>query len=132
GERALLDGGARLVRGGGDGRRIEQPRELVADAVVRRAQPRERGARLLEPRALDGRLARERLDELLVPALDRGELRHLLLGESEAASHERAGLGEDAARLRAHRRHVIDAALVQDAARDRLLEAMREAVPDPG
>src|SRR5436189_23353 len=75
---------------------VEEPRELVGVAVVGRAQPGEGRARLLDAPAVEGRLLRERLHQLLVAALEGGELLYLLVGEVDAALDEGARLAEHA------------------------------------
>jgi hypothetical protein len=95
--------------------------------VVRGAQPGERGARLLEAPALDARLLREQFHQLLVLALQRGQLLELFLRETQPALQERLRLVDDAARLGANGRRVVDAPLVDHAARERLLEAVDAA-----
>jgi hypothetical protein len=89
---------------------------------MRRAQARECRARLLEAAALHARLLREELDQLLVLALQRGELLELACAKpSRLCRRARVSLQEPA-RFRAHGGRVVDAPLVHHAARERLLE----------
>ena len=98
-------------------------------AVVRGPQARHTVARACSMRAaLDARLLRERLHELLVASLQRRELLDLVAREAEAARRAaRASRRARRAPRRAPSVACVEAPLVHHAARERLLEAVEAA-----